>query len=188
MPRKTVTVDLLEHWVPGGLCARAALGWILGGPAYCSGFWGFQFQFLPPNLEEQCHAFLVPSVHISGSMLLHMQKVGQVLPELVAGGTRQGRGFKVTVWRKLNFFKAPRSYRNSICWTWKSFQALILISVAVCRMLNSPFSHEIVPELGSNKMSPCLQDGAGQKYWEQGAGWHETDVGRIMSGLAVVGF
>lgn len=36
-------------------------------------------------------------------------------------------------------------------------------------------------------MSPCLQDGIGQKYLEQGAGWHETDVGRIISDLAVLG-
>lgn len=70
--------------MPGGLCARDALGWTLGGPAYWDNLWGFYLQFLPPDLEEQYHALLVPSVHISGSKLLHMQKVGQVLPELVA--------------------------------------------------------------------------------------------------------
>lgn len=42
-PFLRTTVDLLEHWVPGGLCARAALGWILGSPAYCDGLRGCYF-------------------------------------------------------------------------------------------------------------------------------------------------
>lgn len=98
-PRRTVTVDLLEHWVPGELCGRAALGWTLGGPAYCHGLWRFQFQVLPPSVEDQGHAVSIPSIHVSGSKLLHVQKMGQVLPELVAGGGR-GRDFKITVLRK----------------------------------------------------------------------------------------
>lgn len=70
--------------MPGELCGRAALGWTLGGPAYCHGLWGFQFQVLPPSIEDQGHAVSIPSIHVSGSKLLHVQKMGQVLPELVA--------------------------------------------------------------------------------------------------------
>lgn len=80
--------------MPGRLCARATLGWTLCGPASCSGLREFYFQFLPPNLEKQCCAISVPSVHISGSKILHMQKVGQVFSYLVAspGALDDGRG------------------------------------------------------------------------------------------------
>lgn len=61
--------------MPAGLAARAALGWALGGLAYCHGLRGFQFQFLPPNLEDQSQALSVPSVHISGSEPLQVQEV-----------------------------------------------------------------------------------------------------------------
>ena len=150
VPRRTVTIDLLEHWVSGGLGAWAALGWTLGGPAYCHGLWGFQFQFLPPNLEDQSHALSVPSVHISGSNLLYVQKVGQVLPELVAGGVRGGERLnKITILRKPMFLKVPTSYRNSSCWTLGRFSQAPIPNFSGS-MLNIEFCvcPSVLPELG----------------------------------------
>lgn len=147
--RRTITVDLLEHWVPGGLGAWAALGWTLGGLAYCHGFWGFQFQFLPPNLENQSQALSVPSVHISGSKLLHVQEVRQVFPELVAGESEEGREFKVIVLRKPISPEVPRSYRIVVAeLLWDSFKLPFLISVAVCCIWSSVPVHQLFAELG----------------------------------------
>lgn len=90
-PFLRTTVDLPEHWVPGILCGRRAFGWTLRCPAYWDGLWEFEFQFFPPNLEEQGCAHLGTSEHFSGSKLLQMQKPRQVLPELVAGGVIEDR-------------------------------------------------------------------------------------------------
>lgn len=70
--------------MPGRLCAQATLGWTLYGLVNYCGLREFYFQLLSPNLEKQCHALLVPSIHISGSKLVLMQKVGQVFSYLVA--------------------------------------------------------------------------------------------------------
>ena len=62
-------------------------------------------------MEDQSQALSVPSVHISGSKLLHVQEVRQVFPELVAGESEEGREFKVIVLRKPMSPEVPRSYR-----------------------------------------------------------------------------
>lgn len=87
-PFLRTTIDLLEHRMLGGLCSCSALGWTPGSPVHCSGLWELRCQFLPPSLEEQCRALSLPSLHVCHSKLLLVQKVRQVLPELIAGRVR----------------------------------------------------------------------------------------------------
>lgn len=64
-------------------------------------------------------------------MLLLMQKVGQVLPELVAGGTREGRGFKISI-EKIISLRLLEAIGIVFVELGRAFKLSFLISVAVC--------------------------------------------------------